>query len=183
MKLYRIFPYREGAAPSERGGALFAPAGGYNRIDNPDLYDVLYVAANPEAAIAETFGRLPLWSPETFVSASGLHYALATYEMANEDAILSLNDVDALKSLGITRPSNVVTRDRTKTQAWARTIFESGQFAGISWWSYYGPDWTVMGLWDRSAVNIVGMPQEITFESAIVRETAVAIVRQIVGRT
>ena len=51
------------------GGAVFVPPGGSNRIDNPDLYrDVLYVAATPEAAVAESFGRIPLWTAQTFHS-------------------------------------------------------------------------------------------------------------------
>jgi len=66
VTVYRLFPYDESAAPNERGGALFVPPGGRNRIDNPRSYSALYVAANPEAAIAETFGRLAVWTPETF---------------------------------------------------------------------------------------------------------------------
>jgi hypothetical protein len=179
MKLYRVFPYDESAAPNERGGALFVPAGGRNRIDNPDLYHVLYVAAKPEAAIAEAFGRLPIWTSETFVHASGHPYVLAEYAVADDVAFLSLDDVDALKAIGIIRPSSVVTRDRVRTQAWARTIFESGRYQGVSWWSYYGPDWTVVGLWDRSAVRIVDTPKVIASKSTAVQETATAIVRQI----
>jgi hypothetical protein len=179
VKLYRVFPYDKSVAPSERGGALFVPPGGHNRIDNPDLYRVLYAAANPEAAVAESFGRLPIWTPETFVTASGHPYALATFEVANDIAILSLDDIDALRELGITRPSNVVTRDRTKTQSWARAIYESGRYAGVSWWSYYGPDWTVLGLWDRTTVQLFDTPRSITSTTDVVQETATAIVRQI----
>ena len=179
MKLYRIFPYDASAAPTERGGALFVPAGARNRIDNPDLYNVLYIAKSPEAAVAEAFGRIPVWTPQTFEHASGHQYALATYEAPDDLAILSLDDIDALKALGITRPSIVVTRDRAKTQAWARTIFETGRYAGASWWSYYGPEWTVMGLWDLSAFHLVGTPEPITSTSTVVRDAATAIVRQI----
>ena len=179
MKLYRVIPYDASAAPTERGGALFVPAGGGNRIDNPDLYDVLYLAASKKAAIAETFGRIPLWTPETFVHGSGRPYALITYSADDGIAVFDLDDVDALKSIGITKPSTIVTRDRSKTQAWARTIFQTGRYAGASWWSYYGPDWTVMGIWDRTNVAIDGTPDVIVAASEVVRETAVAIVRQI----
>ena len=71
MNLYRVIPYDESAAPTERGGALFVPPGSSNRIDNPDLYDVLYVAASPEAAVAESFGRIPLWTAHAFIHGSG----------------------------------------------------------------------------------------------------------------
>jgi hypothetical protein len=180
VKLYRVTPYDASAAPTERGGALFVPAGGGNRIDNPDLYCVLYLAASPEAAIAETFGRIPLWMPETFVHGSGRAYALVTYAAPDDIVVFNLDDVDALKSIGITKPSTIVTRDRTKTQAWARTIFfQSERYAGASWWSYYGPDWTVLGLWDRTNVTVAAAPYVIGAASDVVRETAVAIVRQI----
>jgi hypothetical protein len=178
-ELYRIIPYDDSAAPHDRGGALFVPAGGANRIDNPDLYDVLYLGTSAEAAIAESFGRIPVWTPETFLHGSGRAYRLATYEVPDALAIFDLDDVDALKTIGITRPSVVVTRDRIKTQAWARTIFGLGRYAGASWWSYYGPDWTVLGLWDRSAVNVVGTPQILTATSQVVKDAAAAIVRQI----
>jgi hypothetical protein len=84
-----------------------------------------------------------------------------------------------LKSIGIRKPSSVVTRDRVKTQAWAHAIFETGRYAGASWWSYYGPDWTVVGLWDRSALTVIGTPETLTTASVVVKATAAAIVRQI----
>ena len=158
-ELYRIIPYDQNAAPNDRGGALFVPAGGANRIDNADLYDVLYVATTPVAAVAEAFGRIPLWTPGTFVHGSGRPYRLVKYEVPAGLALFNLDDVDALKTIGVTHPSSVVTRDRAKTQAWARTIFELGRYAGASWWSYYSPDWTILGLWDRSAVKVVGSPK------------------------
>jgi len=37
---------------------------------------------------------------------------------------------DTLRSIGVMHPTDVVTRDREVTQAWARTIFEGGAFAG-----------------------------------------------------
>lgn len=175
-----MIPYDASAAPSERGGALYVPIGGGNRIDNPDLYDVLYLAATAEAAIAETFGRIPIWTPETFVHGSGRAYALATYSAGNAIAVFDLDDVDALKSIGVTKPSAIVTRDRTKTQAWARAIFQVGRYAGAKWWSYYGPDWTVMGLWDRASITVDGTPSVISTSTPAVIEAAATIVRQIV---
>lgn len=178
-ELFRVIPYDESAAPNDRGGALFVPAGGANRIDNPNLYDVLYVATSPEAAVAESFGRIPLWTPETFVHGSGRPYRLAAYAVSDDLELFNLDDVDALKTIGVTHPSSVVTRDRAKTQAWAKTIFELGRYAGASWWSYYSPDWTVLGLWDRSAVNVIGTPEILTATRRLVKDTAAAIVRQI----
>ncbi len=179
MTVYRLFPYDESAAPNERGGALFVPPGGRNRIDNPRSYSVLYVAANPEAAIAETFGRLAVWTPETFLHSSGRSYALAAYEIPDDLAIFNLDDVDALKTIGIMRPTNVITRDRAKTQAWAQTIFDIGTYEGASWWSYYRPDWTIIGLWNYGSVRLMGTAHTVTSSSAVVQATAAPIVRQI----
>lgn len=180
MNLYRVIPHDPSAAPVERGGTLFVPSGGNrNRIDNPDLYSVLYLAAAPEAAVAESFGRSPIWTLETFVHGSGRPFALIAYTLSGKAAIFDLDDVDALKTIGITRPSSVVTRDRSKTQAWARTIFETGRYAGASWWSYYSPDWMVIGLWERSALVQAGSIEVLTPGSGAVREAARTIVRQI----
>ncbi|MBV8369696.1 MAG: RES family NAD+ phosphorylase [Candidatus Eremiobacteraeota bacterium] len=179
MRLYRVIPYDTGAAPTERGGVLFVPPGGGNRIDNIDLYDVLYLAATREGAIAEAFGRIPLWTPDTFVHGSGRAFALVDYEVPDGIALFQLDDVEALKSIEIKKPSTVVTRDRTKTHAWARTIFETGRYVGVSWWSYYGPDWTIVGLWDRRELTNVGTPMILSAATPIVKETAAVIVRQI----
>ncbi len=180
MRLYRVIPYDESVAPTERGGALFVPAGGSNRIDNPDLYDVLYVAATPEAAVAESFGRIPLWTPETFIHGSGRPQQLVTYELPDDTSVFDLNDVAALQGLGILRPTEVVTRHRARTQQWARAIFERGGYAGATWWSYYEPDWTVVGLWDRSDIAVVGAPDILNVNHIAVRNAAATIARQIV---
>lgn len=183
MRLYRVIPYDESVAPTERGGALFVPAGGGNRIDNPDLYDVLYVAAAPEAAIAESFGRIPIWGPETFIHGSGCPHQLVTYELPDTTKIFDLNDVVALQSLGIGHPTEVVTRNRARTQAWARAIFERGAYAGASWWSYYEPEWAVTGLWDRNGITVVGTPEILNVEHVAVQNAAATIARQILPRT
>jgi hypothetical protein len=87
VRLHRVFPFDEGAASDSRGGAFFVPTpSGFGRIDNPDLYDVLYVSANPQAAVAESFGRLAVWRPETFVHASGLPFAIASYDAPDDFA-------------------------------------------------------------------------------------------------
>ncbi len=179
MKLYRVFPYDTGVAPTDKGGALFIPeASGLGRIDNPDLYSVLYIASTPYAAIAESFGRLAVWRPSTFIHGSGLPYAVATYEAPDDLSIFDLDEIDALRSIGIMRPTDVITRDRAKTQAWARTVFAMEKFVGALWWSYYDPDWPVMGLWDSSSLTPI-VVDAITTTHALVQETATAIVRQI----
>jgi hypothetical protein len=180
VTLQRVFPYDHRAAPIDPGGALYVPsASGLSRIDNPDLYDVLYVTRDPAAAVAEAFGRYDLWQAATFVHSAGLPFALATYDLADDVRILDLNDVDALKSIGVTRPTDVVTQDRSKTQAWARAIFVAGGYAGVQWWSFYNPDWPIIGLWDRTRLDIRAMPVILTPASVAVLDAAAAIVRQV----
>lgn len=180
MKLYRVFPFDAGAALNDRGGALFVPpASGQSRIHNADIYNVLYVSAEPHAAVAEVLGRIELWRPATFVHPSGRPLALATSEAPDDLPLFEINDVDALRSIGVTRPTDVVTRDRAITQAWARTIFERGGFAGVRWWSYYNPDWPVVGLWDHESLTLAQPPEVLTVDGAIVLEAAATIVRQI----
>jgi hypothetical protein len=71
------------------------------------LYDVLYVAAAPEAAVAESFGRIPLWNSETFVHGSGLPQQLVTYDLPDNTSVFELNDVVALQSLALpTQPTS-----------------------------------------------------------------------------
>jgi hypothetical protein len=93
--------------------------------------------------------------------------------------VFDLNDIDALKSIGVTRPTDVVTRDRATTQAWARVIFAGDRHAGASWWSYYEPDWPVLGLWDRRLLKLGEPPLIITSTSSVVQDAAAAIVRQV----
>lgn len=182
MILYRVFPYDKGAAPSDRGGALFVPpSSGLGRIDNQGDYDVFYASANPAGAVAETFGLLPVWRSVTFVHGGGYPYALASYDSPDDLKIFELDDVRALESLGIRRPSDIVTRDRTTTQAWARKIFAKGTYAGARWWSYYDPGWPVIGLWQTGMLRVVGDPEILTASSRPVRDAAAAIVRQIVN--
>ena len=180
MILYRVFPYDVSAAPTEPGGALFVPqASGLGRIDNAALYDVLYLSAHSEAAIAEAFGPLPIWRPQTFVHANGNPYALAAFTAPDDLAFFDLNDVRALDAIGIRHPSDVVTRDRTRTQAWAKIVFDRQCYVGARWWSFYNPDWPMLGLWDVRSLRLEHAPAIIDATHPAVRDAATAIVRQL----
>jgi hypothetical protein len=180
VKFYRVFPFDASAAPNDRGGALFVPPGSRNgRIDNPDLYRVFYVASVPQAAIAETFGRFPIWRAETFLNGRGFPYALATIESPDAFELFDMNDIDALRSIGINRPTDVVTRDREVTQAWARTIFERGGYCGVVWWSFYDPAWQIAGIWSQDLLRLVREPEVLDVGLPVVAESAAMLVRQI----
>ncbi len=179
MKLFRVFPYEPNAAPNEKGGALFVPGSTAGRIANPDLYRELYLSLQPEAGIAEAFGRLSIWHPADFVRAGGSPLALAAYELPDDAPIFDLDSVKALASLGIERPSEVVIRNRKITQRWARRIFERGIHIGVRWWSYYDPAWTSVGLWNIADLCLIGGPDVLNAGHELVQTTAEAIVRQI----
>ena len=180
MRLFRLFPFDSNAAPDEKGGVLYSPGSTLGRIANPGLYRELYVSLEPEAAIAETLGRLPTWYPSDFVHANRNRLALATYDLPDAAPIFDLNSVEALVALGIERPSEVVTRDRKITRSWARAIFERGQYIGARWWSFYNPDWTSVGLWRVARLRVIGTPEALSAEHPLVQNAAQEIVRQIV---
>jgi hypothetical protein len=180
VRLFRVFPQDPSAADNNEGSALYVPPPStLGHIANVDLYRELYFAAQPEAAVAEIFGALFAWYPSDFVHASGRHYAVSTYDLDDTDRILNLNDTAALRTAGVKQPSHVVTRDRTVSQGWARTIFATGKYHGVLWWSYYCPDWTVCALWEFSSLRHVGPVETLTPSHPAVLLAARTIVRQI----
>jgi hypothetical protein len=184
---YRVGIYAEAAeSPEDNGHPLFRwPHQGGGRIDDPMKdYLVLYLADTPEAAVAEVFGRYPEWRSAIFDVPPGApqkaRRALFTYR--GDPSICDLDDSRRLVECGL-RPSRVVTRDRTVTQEWARAIYEretpdgEREFSGLSWWSYYNPDWSSIGLWDIDL--IVEEAEVLTLDSLIVQETAFEIARMV----
>jgi hypothetical protein len=132
------------------------PPQGGGRLDNPELYSVLYLSNAASGAIAEAFGRFPEWSPAMLAGSPALPgsaRAIATYRLANDTPLCDLDDPTELSSLGL-RPSDVVSRNYGRTRAWARRIYEQRLWAGIRWWSYYDPRWVSAGLWDLSRLAL-----------------------------
>jgi hypothetical protein len=180
VRLFRVFPHDPSAADNDEGGALYIPAPSpLGRAANVDSYRELYFAEQPQAAVAERFGALFAWYPSDFVHASGRLYAVSTYEFDEPERILNLNDTAALETVGVKQPSHVVTRDRAVSQASARTIFGSGKYYGVSWWSYYCPDWTGCALWNLNSLRHVGPVETLTPAHPAVIVAARTIVRQI----
>jgi hypothetical protein len=178
---YRCFPFDAGTAAHEAGGALFVPPSqGLWRIDNADLYDVLYLSERPEGAIAETFGRYSIWRAATFTNAAGQAYALARYALRGDASVVDLDDAGELVRLRL-KPSDVVSRDRTKTQLWAREIYLENRGIGVGWWSYYEPDIHTFGLWDVSAIALDGKPVVLGIDHPDVRATAERISRPLIS--
>lgn len=154
--LYRVFPWVEDARPGEPGHPLYTPSPqGHGRIDNPEHYLALYASDDPDGAIGEAFGNHSVWTSDLLEGPPGLpgsRRALATID-ASTLAVVDLDDAAALLDRGL-RPSQVVTRDREITQAWALAIFRAGRWGGVRWWSYYEPTWGSFGLWDASNLEI-----------------------------
>jgi hypothetical protein len=179
LTLYRVFPYDASAAPTDKGGALYVPPGGNNRIDNPDIYNLMYLSDAPEGAVSEVFGRIPDWDELLFTHPNGTRYSLVCYEIARSSKIYDLNNVRHLAEIGI-KPAEVVIRDRKLTQQWARRIFAMHRWIGISWWSFYGPQWRCVCLWDRNELLFSGIVEVLDIRSDVVRSAADAISRLIV---
>jgi RES domain len=179
---YRVFPFLANASARQPGSALYIPPhSGSGRLDNPDLYSVLYLGNSLAGAIAEAFGRFPEWTPAILrgsPSLAGSVRALARYELAPREPLCDLDDPGQLLRLRL-RPSDVVSRDYARTRAWARRIFESRAWAGISWWSYYDPRWTSVGLWKTDRLSVAEV-RELRLDDAALLDAARIIVRRII---
>lgn len=187
MRVFRVLPFDPDAAEDEPGGVFFHPSGGKNRADSPALsYSCLYVGDSAAGAIAEAFGRFDMWDralieaqPASLLLPNS-SFALATYELSENVRVCDLNSAERLLEYGL-RPSDVVTRDRVVSQAWAANIQQSGIYAGVSWWSYYNPAWRSMALWDLSGLALGEEPRALTIQDPDVQQAASMIARRIVG--
>lgn len=180
MRLYRVHPWLDDVAPEEPFGASYVPPGqGAGRWDNPDLYTLRYFSTTPEGAVAETFGGLAIWSTEMFrvPSQPRAIRALSTYEVAASARLADLADPAVLVSLGINRVTDVTERNKRRTQRLAAQIHATGEWDGISWWSYYHPTITLAGLWLDDGIDLVSTSPLRLTDSAV-QDASQRIVRQ-----
>jgi hypothetical protein len=126
-------------------------------LDNPEHYRVRYFAATPAGAVAESFGTLTRWAPAMFAFPGlgpAAARALGMYEVPDDTPILELDDARALLDRRL-RPTQVVTRNQPVTRTWALRIFrEPRGWAGVRWWSYYRPEWPIVGLWRDEGLRV-----------------------------
>lgn len=150
MRAYRVFSYVKNAAQRDPGGVFFTPPQGAGRIDNPDLYDILYVADHAAAAVAETLTPVAhRWTERTLRGDSRIvksARALAVLEIPDSPPICDLNDTQELSNRSL-QPANVITRHYVETQLMARSIYNENRYRGLKWWSYYEASWASVGLW------------------------------------
>lgn len=162
MLVCRVFPHREDAAAGDPGHPLYIhPDQGWGRWDNPDLYRVLYVAATATGAIGESFAHLSHWSQAMlpFPSIAGSRRRLATYQLAEHARpLLDLDDARVLLDRGL-RPTDIVKRNRARTQQIARDIFAESAWAGLSWWSMHRPEWALHALWNFDDIETQGVTE------------------------
>lgn len=153
MLLYRTFPFRPEAGEGESGHPMYVHRPqGRSRLDNPHLYDAAYFGYTKEVAIGESFADLSEWSEQMFTMPGVGERVLGTYRIDDDLPLLDLDDANALAARSL-RPTQVVSRNRSATKAWAKSIFNeqdpdgSRTWAGVRWWSYHRPQWTVIAIW------------------------------------
>lgn len=183
MDFYRVFNWNPAATTPDRNGhPLYVwPDQGAGRVDDPyHDYLVLYVGSSPECAIAEALGRFRRWTPAVLApppgASPGVVKALAHY--SGTPITLDLDDPTTLADLGL-RPSQVIDRDRAATQQWARRIYDTHDHDGVSWWSFYGAQWSSFGLWDWSSLSEAEAPVPLALTDHAVRSAASMIARPI----
>lgn len=173
--LFRVFPWLPEARSGHPGHALFVAGQGSGRIDNPDRYRVLYASDQPAGACAEVFDYKPIWNVGMLRGTPGLPAsirALATIKLNDDVLICDLDDAARLVGLSL-RPSDVVTRDRIVTRAWAIRLFEENRWGGIRWWSYYDARWGSHGVWELDALTVEAVEALTLDHPAVVEASAV----------
>ena len=112
MLAYRVRPDLPGALPGSAGHPLYLDTQCSGRLDNPERYQIWYLALEPAGAAAETFGDLDQWDAEMFrcPSVPGSRLALATFRLDDDTALLDLDDARNLYSRGL-RPTQVIERN------------------------------------------------------------------------
>lgn len=183
MYLYRVFPCSESASIGEPGHPLYRPPRQqFGRIDNSDKYATLYASDSASGAIAERFAPHLRWSDTLFSKFStrvGEYMALATIEASDSLRLCDMDNAGRLLALRL-RPSQVVSKRLSETQAWALATYERSEFDGISWWSYHDSRWTTIGLWNVDPTTMQTSVKRLTTKLAEVKEAADVINREIV---
>jgi hypothetical protein len=165
MLVYRVFPHLPSAAPGAPGHACYLqPSRGTGRLDNPARYSVWYLSYDACGAIGEVFGNQQSWSDAMFAfpGVPGSRRALATFALRDDLPILDLDDAHTLLVRGL-RPTQVVERNRSVTQAWALRVYDErddrGQrmWQGVKWWSFQRPQWRLLGYWGSTPPAVVNV--------------------------
>jgi hypothetical protein len=163
MLVYRVFPYLASAREREPGHPLYLhPGTAQGRLDNPQHYQVWYLALEASGAVGEALGNLREWGEDVFAypGLPGSRRSLATYTLPDETPLLDLNNSRTLLERGL-QPRQVVERNRAATQEWALRIFQERNgagdpaWAGVIWWSVHAPHWRIVGYWGQTTPELL----------------------------
>jgi hypothetical protein len=175
--LWRILPWDRTAAPAEPGGALWFPRSlqGRGRHDNPSRYGCLYLSRSTVSAAAEALARFRGMGEldAAMLSRGGLPLALAELTLPDETQLIDLDEPRVLGRERL-RPSQVATRERSATQAYAERLYDAHpDAAGLRWWSTLESSWINVSLFDRALTSIeAGTPAPLTVDHPAVAEAA-----------
>jgi hypothetical protein len=142
--LYRVFAWDPTVEPKP----LDVPRErqGTGRHDAPDRYLALYLAREPQSAVAERIQafRGHRLTAQDLVRADGRILALASLDDRSLPPLVDLDDPAMLVELR-RRPSQVATGERLTTQGLALGLFRAGAI-GMAWWSIIEAGWTNVTL-------------------------------------
>jgi hypothetical protein len=182
VQYYRCAWYDPAAATAAVPGhpLYVSPRQGAGRVDDPwREYHVLYVGTDPVGCVAEVFGDFAVWTPALLDPPPGRPAAVrALVEYDIEARMCDLDDARRLIELAL-RPSQVVSRDRRETQQWARDVYETGQYDGVSWWSRRDPRWTSAGIWDLGEATVTDVMPLLDLDADVVVVAADILLRRI----
>jgi hypothetical protein len=175
--LWRALPHDPRAEPAEPGGALWFPRAlqGAGRHDNRERYGCLYVTAAPVAAVAEALapfrGTGDVIDP--MLLRGGRRLALAALDLDDAAPLVDLDDPAVLVREAL-RPSQIATRERTRTQGDALRLHDGHpNAAGLRWWSTLEASWVNVTLFDRAAPQLtLAAVEQLTLEHPDVRAAA-----------
>lgn len=155
-----MFPWERSARDGEPFSPRYVPVPqGSGRFDLGDT-PVWYLAESVEHAVAESLQAFRGRDfDDRMLSRFGRPLARMNVVVPEPLAasIANLDDGAELARLGIT-PSTLASDDRRRTQAVARTVFDSGA-SGMRWWSKLSGDWhtTILFL---SRVPVISLELE-----------------------
>jgi hypothetical protein len=177
MILWRLIPRVPDVAPSSPGGALWFPRElqGTGRHDNPERYGCLYFSESPMSAVAEALAQFRgagVLSRRMLIRAN-LPLALVQVDCEDDRKLIDLDDPDVLTRTRL-RPSQVATKARAITQAYAARIFDAHPAAvGLRWWSTLEASLMNFTLYDRAAPALRLIDSEtLTLDHSATREAA-----------
>lgn len=185
MLLYRVFPYLGAASAGQPGHPEYLHKPQIRgRLDNTTEYDCWYLARDAAGAVGEAFGNQGVWSDAMFETPflPGGRRGLGVFEVPDEIPVLDLDDSQNLADRGL-RPTQVVIRNLSVTQAWALKIFGEQKadgerkWDGVKWWSFQRPQWEVYGLWGDPPHHVRVEHLDLTHYAVI--DAAKALARQL----